>query len=253
MASNENMMTESYDPKFYDLTFGTFGNKKDDIPFYIHQAKEAGGKVLEIACGSGRVYLELLKEGVDAYGIDISEDMLSALREKAKALNLQSRVRLADMRDFEIEHKFSLIAIPFRSFLHNLTIDDQLNTLKSCRKHLNKNGKLVLNFFYPNRDIIANTYGKEIHQPIDTVDGQIDLVRKSYFVDEPGQVIEFTSTWIKDNQILSRFRARLSLIYKREFELLLRLAGFKRWQVYGGFDYQPLESDKQEMVWIIER
>jgi ubiquinone/menaquinone biosynthesis C-methylase UbiE len=250
MASNENMMTESYDPKFYDLSFG---DKKDDIPFYIHQAKEAGGKVLEVACGSGRVYLELLKEGVDAYGIDISEEMLSTLREKAKALNLQSKVLLVDMRDFEMEHKFSLIAIPFGSFLQNLTIDDQLSTLKSCRKHLNKNGKLVLNFFHPNPDIMANTYGKEIHQPIDTAEGQIDLVRKSYFVDEPGQVIEFTFTWIKDNQILSRFRSRLSLIYKREFELLLSLAGFKRWQVYGSFEYQALESYKQEMVWIIEK
>ncbi len=250
MVSDENMMIGSYDPKFYDLTYR---DKKDDIPFYIHQAKEAGGKVLEIACGSGRVYLELLKEGVDAYGIDTSEKMLDALKAKTKALKLQPQVRLADMRDFEIEHKFSLIAIPFGSFLQNLTIDDQLSTLKSCRKHLIKKGKLVLNFFYPNPDIIANTYGKEIHQPIDTADGQVDLVRKSYFVDEPGQVIEFTFTWIKDNQILSRFRSRLSIIYKREFELLLSLAGFKRWHVYGGFDYQPLESYKQEMVWIIEK
>ena len=250
MVSNENMMTESYDPRFYDLTFG---DKKDDIPFYIHQAKEAGDKVLEVACGSGRVYLELLNQGLDVYGIDTSEKMLDALKRKAKVLKLQPHVKLADMRNFEIKHKFSLIIIPFRSFLHNLTIDDQLSTLKSCRKHLNTNGKLALNFFYPNRDVIANTYGKEIHQPIDTADGQVDLVRKSYFVDEPGQVIEFTFTWIKDNQILSRFRSRLSIIYKREFELLLSLAGFKRWQVYGGFDYQPLESYKQEMVWIIEK
>jgi len=250
VTSGNDVMIDDYDPEFYDLTFG---EKKEDISFYTEQAKAAGGKVLEIACGSGRIYLELLNEGLDVYGIDNSEKMIDALKRKAKVLKLQPQVQLADMRNFEIKHKFSLIIIPFRSFLHNLTIDDQLSTLKSCRKHLNKNGRLVLNFFYPNRDVIANTYGKEIHQPIDTADGQVDLVRKSYFVDEPGQVIEFTFTWIKDNQILSRFRSRLSLIYKREFELLLSLAGLKRWQVYGGFDYQPLESYKQEMVWIIEK
>lgn len=250
MVTSENdMMIDDYDPEFYDLTFG---DKGDDIPFYIHQAKAAGGKVLEVACGSGRVYLELSNEGLDVYGIDTSEKMLDALKRKAKVLKLRPNVKLADMRNFEIKHNFSLIIIPFGSFLHNLTIDDQLSTLRSCRKHLNTNGKLALNFFYPNRDIMANTYGKEIHQPIHTADGQVDLVRKSYFVDEPGQVIEFTLTWMKANQILSRFRSRLSLIYKREFELLLRLAGFKRWQVYGAFDYQPLESYKQEMVWIIE-
>jgi len=250
MVSNENMRTESYDPKFYDLTFG---DQKDDIPFYVRQAKEAGGKILEVACGSGRVYLELLKEGLDAYGIDNSESMLTALREKARALKLRPDVRLADMRNFNVNHKFSLIAIPARAFLHNLTVDDQLNTLKSCQKHLATSGKLIINFFYPSREVIADTYGKEIRRSLDTKEGQIELISKSYFVDEPGQIIEFTFTWMKDNQVLSRFRSRLSLIYKREFELLLRLAGFKRWQVYGGFDYQPLESSNQEMVWIIEK
>jgi len=250
MVSDENMRTESYNPKFYDLTFRDLRN---DIPFYVRQAKEAGGKILEVACGSGRVYLELLKEGLDAYGIDSSEKMLGALRKKARALKLRPKVQLADMRNFKMKHKFSLIAIPFRSFLHNLTIDDQLSTLKSCQKHLATNGKLAVNFFYPSREVIADTYGKEIRRSLDTKDGQIELISKSYFVDEPGQIIEFTFTWMKDNQVLSRFRSRLSLIYKREFELLLRLAGFKRWRVYGGFDYQPLESSKQEMVWIIEK
>ena len=250
MVSDENMRTESYDPKFYDLTFG---DQKGDIPFWTRQAKEAGGKILEVACGSGRVYLELLKEGLDAYGIDSSEEMLVALREKARALKLRPNVRLADMRNFNVKHKFSLIAIPARAFLHNLTVDDQLNTLKSCQKHLATSGKLIINFFYPSREVIADTYGKEIRRSLDTKEGQIELISKSYFVDEPGQIIEFTFTWMKDNQVLSRFRSRLSLIYKREFELLLRLAGFKRWQVYGGFDYQPLESSNQEMVWIIEK
>jgi len=250
MVSNENVRTESYDPKFYDLTFGI---QMADIPFYVRQAKETGGKILEVACGSGRVYLELLKEGLDAYGIDSSEKMLRALRGKARALKLQPNVQLADMRNFKMKHEFSLIAIPARSFLHNLTIDDQLNTLESCQKHLATNGKLVINFFYPNREVIADTYDKEIRRSLDTKDGQLELISKSYFVDEPGQIIEFTFTWMKGNQVLSRFRSRLSLIYKREFELLLRLAGFKRWQVYGGFDCKPLESSKQEMVWIIEK
>jgi len=33
----------------------------------------------------------------------------------------------------------------------------------------------------------------------------------------------------------------------------VRLANFKKWAVYGGFDYMPLTSYKQEMVWIAER
>jgi len=251
MVSNEkHKRSEDYDPEFYDITFGDL---KDDIPFYTHQAKAANGKILEVACGSGRVYLELLKEGLDVYGIDISEKMLSALKEKAEALKLRPKVQLADMRNFTMKQKFALITIPARSFLHNLTIDAQLSTLNCCRNHLANNGKLAINFFYPNREVIAKTYGREIRKSLDTKDGQLELIRKSYFVDEPSQVIEFTFTWMKDACIVSSFRSRLSLIYKREFDLLLRLTGFKKWQVYGGFDYQPLESCKQEMVWVIEK
>lgn len=249
MAENENgKISETYDPKLYDLTFGT---KEDDIPFYIEQAKAVDGKVLEVACGTGRVYLELLKEGVDAYGIDISVEMLKALKEKAKVLKLRPLVEQADMRNFNLQEGFSLIMIPFRSFLHNLTIDDQVRTLKNCRRHLVNNGKLVLNFFFPNPEIISNNYGKEIKRSFNAEEGQFELINKSYFVDEPEQVIECIFIWRKDNLIVSR--SRLALIYKREFELLLKLAGFRKWQVYGGFEYQPLVSYKQEMVWVVEK
>ena len=57
MVENENdKISETYDPKLYDLIWGT---NEDDIPFYIEQAKVADGQVLEVACGAGRVYLEL--------------------------------------------------------------------------------------------------------------------------------------------------------------------------------------------------
>jgi hypothetical protein len=57
----------------------------------------------------------------------------------------------------------------------------------------------------------------------------------------------------KNNKIVWSMKVKLAFIYKREFELLLRLAGFKKWKVYGGFNYEPLKSYKQEMVWIIEK
>jgi len=75
--------------------------------------------------------LELLKDGIDAYGIDISKNMLKVLRKKAKELGLKPKVKKADMRNFKFNDKFSLIIIPGRSFLYNLTIEDQIKTLRS--------------------------------------------------------------------------------------------------------------------------
>lgn len=236
--------------KFYDLICGKF---KADVEFYKKEAKKARGKVLEIACGTGRVYLELLKKGIDTYGIDISRNMLNVLRKKAKELGLKPKVYLADMRNFKLKHKFSLIIIPFRSFLHNLTIGDQLKALKNFKRHLLPKGKLILNFYFPNPEVILKTYGKEIKKLVKTKKEKFMWIKKSYFVDEPNQIVEFITKIIKGNKVVMKDKLRIAFIYKREFELLLKLAGFKKWKVYGGFNYQPLKSYKQEMVWVVEK
>jgi len=241
---------EGYNPEYYDLTNG---KHSEDVTFYVNLAKDVKGKVLEIACGSGRVYLELLRAGIDVRGIDLSEKMLDALKKKATDMKLSAKVSLADMRDFSIDDTFDLIIIPFRSFLHNITIDNQLSTLKCCRKHLADGGSLVLNFFYPNRNSMAAKYGKEAGKSMDTPVEGLELVTWSGFVNEPDQVIVTEFTWKRDGKVVSRFKTELAYIYKREFELLLRLAGFSSWKVYGGFDYQPIERINQEMVWVAQK
>ena len=137
--------------------------------------------------------------------------------------------------------------------MHNLTIEDQIKTLKNIRNHLAPNGKLILNFYYPNPEVILKTYGKEIKEIIKSKDKKYTLINKSYFVDEANQIIEFINILKEKDKTIWKDKFQLAFIYKREFELLLRLAGFKKWKVYGGFNYKPLKSYKQEMVWIIEK
>ena len=100
--------TQSFEEwaEVYDIIYG---NYKDDLDFYKKEAHMTKGKVLKIACGTGRVYLELLKEGIYAYGIDISRNMLKVLVEKARRLRLTPKVIRADMRKFRFNTKFSLI------------------------------------------------------------------------------------------------------------------------------------------------
>lgn len=207
-----------------------------DFPFYLSEAKKARGPVLEVACGTGRIYLRLLEAGVDAYGIDLSKGMLSKLEKKATARGFKPKVKLADMRNFRLNKKFSLIIIPFRSFLHLLTIDDQLATLKRIRCHLAKGGKLCLNFFYPSREYISKNFGHEV--PRAKKQG-LEWRDFSDFENEPDQIVKSRSRAVKNGRIVAKWQCKLAFVYKREFELLLRLAGFSRWKVYGGFKMIP--------------
>jgi SAM-dependent methyltransferase len=234
----------------YDLIFA---DRFNDLEFYLGEARKAEGKVLEVGCGTGRIYLGLLKEGIDAFGIDISEEMLRTLKKKALEQGLEPKVAVADMQEFKLEDSYALIVCPGRSFLHNLTIEDQLSALRSIRDHRLTEGKLILNFFFPNPEIMINVFGKEIEQSIVINKEPHTFTTNSYFIDVPNQILEFTSRIMRGNDVLMDGTYRIALIYKREFELLLQLAGFKRCDVFGGFEYQPLESFDQEMVWIIEK
>ena len=178
--------------------------------------------------------------------------MLQVLKKKAANLNLKPKVSEGNMTNFKLNKKFSLIIIPFRAFLHNLTTEDQIKTLRIIKKHLTSNGRFILNFFLPSAEAIVENYGRIQKRTIKTDKEKFILMEKPYFIDEPNQIIEVSNTLTKNKKSVFKGRFRLSLIYKKEFELLLRLAGFKKWKVYGGFDYPPLKSSKQEMVWIIQ-
>jgi cyclopropane fatty-acyl-phospholipid synthase-like methyltransferase len=59
------------------------------------------GSVLEVGCGTGRIYLDLLRAGVDADGIDLSAAMLEEPRRKAAEAGLEPNVGRADTTTFE--------------------------------------------------------------------------------------------------------------------------------------------------------
>ena len=78
---------------------------EDDLPFYLDLAKAQGQRVLEVACGSGRVVVPLARAGFDVVGVDVSRSMLALAREKLDAEGLAGRAELleADMRRFDLE------------------------------------------------------------------------------------------------------------------------------------------------------
>ena len=158
------------------------------------------------------------------------------------------------MRNFKLDHKFSLIIIPFRSFLCNLTIDDQINTLKSIKKHLLPKGKLILDIFNPSIEMLKTISEKKASKrDIKAIIKPKYMLRnRSFFIDEPNLIIGWTTRVYKNNKKIWEGEASIALINKREFELLLRLVGFRKWTLYGDFDYNPFETTKKDMVWIIK-
>ena len=237
--------------EFYDAQYG---DDLGDSEFYRELAVEADGPVLEVGCGTGRIYLDLLREGVDADGIDVSEEMLAVLREKAAEEGLDPQVWRADVTEFEPPREYALAMVPFRAFLHLLTVEDQLAALSNLHDALEPRGKLALNFFVPNPEVVEAFYGEWQEEAI-VYEGEEYTLRTLTELGDPveGIVHERRELYDPGGEGVFDTSYTLKWLPKREFELLARLSPFEAWEVYGGFEFGSLESAAQEQVWILER
>jgi SAM-dependent methyltransferase len=239
-------------PELYDLALGGFA---DDLPFWLGEARRARGPVLEVSCGTGRVLLHLLRNGVDADGVDLSAPMLERLRAKAKADGLAPRVYQADMRDFTTPRRYARVIVPFNGFAHCETVADQLRCLQCCREHLEPDGALVVDMSYPGLaywlDVrTERVLEAEVRDP-DTGDlvRLWDTRRKDRVAQLQHSVVEIEELDEAGRVERShRFATRQRWVYRFELELLFRRAGFTRWEILGGWDRRPLATDSDQMV-----
>lgn len=143
--------------------------ERPDVAFFVAAAADAGGPVLEVGCGTGRVLLPAARAGVEITGLDSSPQMLDVCRKKLldEPDAVRSRVTLveADMRDFTLTQRaFALVTLPFRPFQHLTTVEEQISCLTSIHRHLADGGRLILDLFNPFIEALARTddVGREV-------------------------------------------------------------------------------------------
>ncbi len=252
MNDNEPITTPYVDPALYDVVYSWY---QDDLAFYVDLAKASRGPVLEVACGTGRILLPTAAAGVDIDGIDLEPAMIARLKAKADAAGLKVKVAVADMRDFTMPRRYSLITIPFRAFMHLPNTEDQIRALRCIREHLEPEGSLVMNVFYPNHAYIAThrdqrMFEREFEHPSTGRSVALwstqryDIVQQTLTSDR-----EMIETAEDGSTVTHPYRFALRWVYRFEMELLLRAAGFTRCDVRGGFDGRPLANPSDEMVW----
>ena len=112
---------EAYEPiaAYYDSEHDSFA---DDIEWYLHLARVAGPRVLELSCGSGRLLAPLAAAGNRVVGVDSSEAMLERARERLHSTIARGQVTLVqgDMQDLAAfgPGSFDLVIIPLNGLLH---------------------------------------------------------------------------------------------------------------------------------------
>ena len=102
-----------------------------DQAFYENRLRANGGRALEVACGTGRLLLPLLRDGLQVDGLDTSRDMLDRLRARARAMDLSPVLHEAPMQDFDLSRRYRTVFVPATSF--GILVDpDEIGAALAC-------------------------------------------------------------------------------------------------------------------------
>ncbi|MDQ4078902.1 MAG: class I SAM-dependent methyltransferase [Chloroflexota bacterium] len=227
---------------------------RQDVAFFVEAAQSAGGPVLEVGCGTGRVLIPTARAGVEITGLDASPQMLEVCRKRLldEPEAVQSRVQLvqADMRDFDLAQTFQLVTLPFRPFQHLTTVEDQMSCLRSIHRHLVDNGQLILDIFNPSLEVLVQeNLGEEFgdEPEFTTPDGRRiirrhKVVDRDYFnqINHVELIYYITHPDGREEVLVHAFAMRY--LYRFEAEHLLARCGFEVQQVYADYDKNPYGS-----------
>jgi SAM-dependent methyltransferase len=239
---------------------------RPDVPFYVSLARECQGPVLEVGCGTGRVLVPCARSGATMVGVDLSPGMLEICRRTlaSEATDVRARVELhvGDMRDFDLARRFLLITLPFRSFQHLETVEDQLSALRTLARHLAPGGRLVLDLFNPSLPLLGDErWLREplVEPPIHMPDGRtvvrsLRIASRDYVSQMQAVEIAHEVTWPDGRVERHADTTRLRYIFRFEAEHLLAREGFEVEAVYADYDRRPYGSQYPgELIFVATR
>ena len=213
----------------------------EDVGFYVEEALAAGGPVVELGVGTGRIAIPVASEGVPVIGVDSSAGMLDVCRRQAELAGVAHLIdlRLGDLREPPVGERLQLVTCPFRAYLHLRDDEERLRALRAARELLVAGGRLVFDVFAPSRGDIEETNGRWIER-------------------EPG--IWERADWDEETRTLTLSvrdqhggsTMALAWLSVEDWRRLLAEAGFELAALYGWFDRTPYRGG-EDSVYVARR
>lgn len=233
-------------------------NQSDyDINFYIKRYKTFKGRAIELMAGTGRLAIPLLKSGIELDCLDISNNLLTKLKEKVSRYNLNTNIYNSDIRTLELENVYDLIIIGFNSLSEIIDKNDLELVFQSIFSNLSRNGEFVFSLYNPIyrrkfiNDVLnlANEYEYKNEKILffisskEEKDSIVDITQLYEFYNAEGLLI--------NKRLL---KIKFKLISKDEIESIIFKTGFRIKEVYGNYDEDAYnENESPFMLYILTK
>lgn len=236
--------------RFYDAVYARVRDGVDN-EYYLSRMARAGGPVLEIGSGTGRLLREALRRGLDAWGVDVNPAMVDRCRDQLPAAH-RERASVADAVSMRLGRRFALVAAPFRVLSHVAEVEDQLRLLDTVHEHLAPGGTFVFDLYVPNLKLLLEgmaetcdfdgewSPGRRLRRFVSSrpadLSRQTNHVTMRFAWEEEGG--ERQGEWEFDMRFFFRF----------EVEHLVARSKLRLDAVYGDFGEGPLVAGSRELV-----
>jgi SAM-dependent methyltransferase len=233
-----------------------------DIGLYLDVAAREGGRILELACGTGRVLVPLAEAGNHVTGVDASPHMLARASAKlAAGPEAAKRARLVqgDFLSFDLGESFDAAIVAVRSFSYVTEPEDQLATLLRIARHLRPGGVLALDLLNPSNEWVGQPSGS-MRQDLfaELPDGGfVSRTETAVSTDRARQVRVIRSAYeiaAGDGTVVKRVvEWPFRYTYRFEAEHLLARGGFDVEAVSGGYEGEPFTGESDTMLLLARR
>ena len=200
----------------------------------------AGGRVLELAIGTGRVAVPLAAGGVEVVGVDASERMVAKLRDKPGGASIP--VTIGDFSDVPVEGTFRLIYVVFTTLFALPTQGDQIRCLQSVAEHLEPGGRFLTDAFVPDLSRYRN------HQTVTTERVEVDHVLLDVSRHDPvAQRIDSSHVLLTPDGV-RLFPVSIRYAWPAELDAMALVAGLRLADRWAGYDRSPFTANSTRHV-----
>lgn len=234
--------------KFYDglMKDADYERRCEYLLQLLKRHNHEAGITLDLACGTGSLTRLLAEKGIDVYGVDSSEDMLSEAMQRAYEKGLNILYLKQKMQSLDLYGTINTCICTLDSINHLTDIDDVKKTFDRVGLFMDDDGLFVfdVNTLYKHRKILCdNTFVFENDEVFCVWQNSLEEndsvnITLDFFEEEDGvyyrSAENFSERAYSDSQI-------------RE---LLSNAGFSVEAVYGDLSFDPPEETEQRVIYV---
>ena len=232
-------------PRYDDDVADMFAAEAVEPAVDILAELAAGGRVLELGIGTGRIALPLAARGVPVLGIDLSAAMVAEMRRKPGGDAIP--VTIGDFATTKVDGRFSLAYLVFNTIMNLTTQNEQVECFRNVARHLEPGGHFVVEVGVPD---LQRLPPGEVFRPFDISEHHLGF--DEYDVVNQGLV---SHHYAVENGELRLGSFPFRYVWPAELDLMARIAGMTLEERWAGWSKQPFtgESRSHVSVWTKAR